>query len=70
MDSGRSCPLTNHYSDPCKSIIEFEDSTLRKSLHYFYEDVILTIKLSENDCQIKEAKMLKSKTVAASNVKD
>lgn len=49
--------------------MEFEESTLRKS-HYFYEDVILTIKLSENDCQIKEAKMLKSKTVAASNVKD
>ena len=58
MDSGRSCPLISHYSDPCKSIIEFEESTLRKS-HYFYEDVILTIKLSENDCQIrgKDAKI-------------
>ena len=70
VDSGRSCPLTSHYSDPCKPIIEFKETTLRKSPHYFYEDVILNIKLSENDCQRKEAKMLKSKKVAASNVKD
>lgn len=64
------CSIFQNEEIKAQPIIEFEESTLRKSLHYFPADFIKTMKLLENEHQIKMTKMLKSKTLAESNVED